>query len=182
MAQTEREFSIIESLLGNNTTGDISPQDLRDAFASMMGYAGIVLSVSGAPKTIVGVGTSYSLVDIFDTITAQSSTVNSGGSTATLSPDYCLTMPTAGIYRVDFWASFSSGSGNELVTFRPHVNGNPGIVEVDRDVSANDTGSVSFSGIIPYSAGDVIDVRVKIDSGTDTLTFLSAGLSTFRVG
>lgn len=182
MAQTERDQVAVRALLADQVTQEISPQDLRDALASAMGYAGMVLSATGAPATMLGVGTGYSLVDVFDTVTAQSSDVNSGGSDADLGPNYRLTLNTTGIYRIEFWGSFSSSLGNKLVTFRPHVNGSPGIVEVDRDVAANDTGSVSFAGIIPYTAGDFIDMRVKIDSGTADLTLLAAGLNACRVG
>lgn len=182
MAQTERDQSTVVSLLADNVTSSISPADLRDGLASTMGYAGIVLSVSGAPATINGVGTGYSLMNVFDVITAKSTDVNVGGSNAELSPGYKLTMTTTGIYRIDFWASFSSSASNKLVTFRPHVNGSPGLVEVDRDVAANDTGVVAFNGIISYTGGDEVDMRVKIDAGTSDLTFLAAGLSTHRVG
>lgn len=182
MAQTERDQVSVRALLADQATGDISPQDIRDALASAMGYGGMLLSVGGAPAVMNGVGTSFVLMDECDTISAQSSDVNTGGVVVELSPNYRITMTAEGIYRIDFWASFSSSAGNKLVTFRPHVNGAPGLVEVDRDVAQNDTGVAAFSGIIPYSAGDYVDMRVKIDSGTTNLTFLAAGLSCFRVG
>jgi hypothetical protein len=182
MAQTERSQSAIEALLADNTGRNISPQDARDAFASHQGYGGIVLSVGGAPASILGVGTGYSLVDIFDVISAQSIDANLLGVQATLSSTYALQVGSAGIYRICFWASFSSSTPNKLVTFRPHINGSPGIVEVDRFVSSSDTGVASFEGIIPYAASDSIDMRVKVDTGTADLTFLAAALNIHRVG
>lgn len=142
----------------------------------------MVLSVSGAPVTMNGVGTGYSLVNVFDTITADTmADLPEDGVDAVLSPDYSLTLSAAGRYRIEFWASFSGSAGGALVTFRPHLNGSPGLVEVDRDIAAGDTGSVSFSGIITYAAGDEIDVRVKVDTGTNNLTFLAAGLNIHRI-
>ena len=87
------------------------------------------------------------------------------------------------IYFLSFFASFSSSAANKLVKFRPHLNGSPGLIEVDRFVSTSgDTGVVAFNGVIPQAATTKIDVRVAIDTGTTNLTFLAAGFSAFRVG
>lgn len=183
MTQTEKSEAAIEALLIDNAVGAISPQDLRDAFASGMGYAGMILSIAGAPASMIGVGTSYSLVDVCSLVTSQSIDVNLLGSTATLSPTYSLTPGATGIYHVEFWASFSTSANNHLVTFAPHVNGSIGLVEVDRWIGTNtDTGVVSMGAIIPYTVADVIDMRVKVDSGSIDLTFLAAGFNFFRVG
>jgi hypothetical protein len=182
MAQTERDMASVFALLPDNVTSQISPQDVRDAFASTMGY-GCLLLAAGGNGTINGVGTGYTLVDIFDTIGAQSSDVNTSGVTATLAPDFRLTFGSTGFYRVSFFASFSSSANNILVTFREHKNGAPGPVEVDRSVrNVGDTGVVAFEDIEAESGGDYIDMRVKIDSGTTNLTFLASALSVHRVG
>lgn len=183
MSQTEREQTEVRTLLADNETGLISPQDLRDALASHMGYAGLILTVAGAPAVMSSVSTTYALLDIFNLISAESVTVNTNGTNAVLSPTYSLTVGSTGIYRICFWASFSTVANNRLVTFRPHVNGSPGIVEVDRFLSTgSDTGVVSFEGIIPYTANDVIDMRVKLDTGTSDMSFLAAGFNIHRVG
>lgn len=183
MSQTERSWADVQALITDNTVAAISPQDVRDAFASTQGFASMLLSVPGAPQTVFGVGTGYSLLDIFDVISGQSSAVNSNGSTAVLSPDYRITWGSTGFYFVSFFASFSSSDNNHLITFRPHVNGAPGLVEVDRFVgTGSDVGVVAFNGVIPYTAGDYVDMRVKIDSGTSDLEFLAAGFCGFRVG
>jgi hypothetical protein len=182
MSQTERDFATINSLLGNNTTGEISPQDIRDAFASLQGYGCMILSAGGS-GSITGVGTSYSLVDIYDTISAKSIDVNSAGVNAELAPNFQITINATGFYRVAFYASFSSTANNKLITFREFKNGSPGIVEVDRWIgTGSDTGVVSFEDIESESVGDVIDMRVKIDSGTTDLTFLAAAMTVHRVG
>jgi hypothetical protein len=54
---------------------------------------------------------------------------------------------------------------------------------VDRWIgTGTDTGVVAFDGLITYTEGQYIDMRVKIDNGTANLTFLAAGFSAFRVG
>ena len=183
MAQTERDQVSVRSLLANNADGDISPTDLRDALASAMGYGGMILTIAGKPATISDVSTTPVLVDVFNLVSAQSSAVNTGGTAAELSPTYSLTVGPTGIYHIEFWASFSTSANNHLVAFTPFINDSIGIVAVDRWIGTNtDTGVVSFQGIIPYAAGDVIDMRVAVDSGTIDLTFLAAGFNIFRVG
>lgn len=183
MSQTERSASAFLALLANNSEGNISPTDVRDAFASMMGYACIHLTVAGAPAVINSVGDTYELVDVFNEIRAQSIDVNLLGTAAELSPSYAITPASDGLYYISFYASFSSSANNRLVTFRPHVDGVPGAIEVDRWISsAGDTGVVAFSSCLSLAAGEACDVRVKIDAGSTNLTFLASGCSFFRVG
>lgn len=184
MAQTERSNTDIIALLADNAAGAISPQDLRDAIASFMGYASMVLSVGGAPQVMNAVGTTPVLVDVFDVALTQSADVNVGGTAVTLSPDYRLTVNSTGVYSVHFFASFSSSANNKLVTFTPHVNGvASSLLEVDRFIATgSDTGVVAMQSIVPYTAGQYGDIRVNVDSGTANLTFLAAGMSIHRVG
>ena len=182
MAQQERSSSQILTLLADNTDAAISPRDLRDALASQMGY-GCILLAAGGSGIMNSVGTGYSLVDVFDTIGAQSSDANTDGVVATLSPNFRLTFGSQGVYRISFFASFSSSANNILVTFREHKNGVAGPVEVDRSIrNVNDTGVVAFEDIETEAANDYIDMRVKIDAGTTNLTFLASALSVHRVG
>jgi hypothetical protein len=144
-------------------------------------YGGITLAAGSSPA-MNGVDTNYGLVNVFDTAIDTITGFPDTGVDATLSPDYSLTVGATGDYRISFWASFSSSAGGALVTFRPHINNIAGPIEVDRDVSALDTGSAGFTDIINYTVGDVIDIRVKVDTGTSNLTFLGAGLNIHRLG
>lgn len=183
MAQTERDQVTIRSLLDDNVSGNISPQDLRDAVASLMGYASLLLTPTGAPAVMNAVGTSYVLVDVFDTIAVQSSDVNILGSNADLTPDFRLVANSEGIYRVDFFASFSSSQNNRLVTFRPHINDAVALTEVQQFMSNGpDIQVVSFTGMGSFDPADEIDIRVLIDTGTANLTFQAAGFHMHRVG
>jgi hypothetical protein len=183
MAQTEQDQVGIRALLADNGTGAISPQDLRDALASQMGYASIVLSAAGQPLTVTGVNQTYALVDIFDTIASQSVDVNTNGCTATLGTDHRITFGSAGFYYVSFFASFYTDTNNELITFRPHISGAPGLIEVDRWIGTGaDTGSVAMNSIVPFTAGQYLDIRIKSDVGTEDVTFKAAGLCVHRAG
>jgi hypothetical protein len=183
MSQTERDQIAIRTLLADNAIGAISPQDLRDALASLMGYGGLVLSEAGAPSTLNSVGTAFKLIDVFNTISSQSSDVNAGGVVVTLSPTFGITLTAAGIYKLDFFASFSSSANNVLTSFASHVGGSAGLIQVDRFIgSGPDTAVTAMSQIAAFDAGDVLDCRVKIDAGTTNLTFLAVGFTAHRVG
>lgn len=183
MSQTERDQATIRSLLADNVSGNISPQDMRDAIASLMGYASLALTPSGAPATMNTVGTSYDLIDIYDEIVAQSSDVNIGGSDADLTPDWRLVANSDGFFKVDFSASIDSSANNKLLTFRPFVNNAVALTEIQQFMSNGpDIQIISFSGIGEFDPGDQIDMRVHIDSGTSNLTFHAATFSMHRVG
>jgi hypothetical protein len=182
MAQTERSPTAVRALLADNTTADISPEDMRDALASTMGYGCMVLSQAGATATMSSVGASYTLVDIFDTIHAESATVNTNGTDLTLSPTYKCVPGSDGFYRVASWFSFAADGTPTTIYFRMHINASPGAVECVRSVSGSSIGVASFEEIVSLSAADVVDMRVKIDAGTSDLIFSSAGFLMHRVG
>lgn len=183
MAQTERDNVANRTNLADNTAGDISETDMRDALASTMGYGGMVLTSSGAPALMPGVTTSYSLVDVFNSITAQSIDVNTNGTSLVLSPDWRITFGSNGLYKIDFYASFNIGTDTILVTFAPFLNGSVDILDVQEFFATGpDTHSVAFSMIVARSAADFTDVRVKVDVGTVNFAFLGANLSVHRVG
>jgi len=182
MSQTERDQVIIRQRLADNSVAAISPEDVRDAIASLMGYGCVILSADGAPVTMSSVGTGFELVTVFDLVHAQSIDVNLAGVEAALSPTYDLTIGATGIYKTTFWASFASDGTPTAITFRPHINNSPGTVEVVRSVSSNSIGVVSFEEISLLTVGDLLDMRVKIDTGTADLDFYAAGCLIHRIG
>lgn len=180
---TERTTSAINALLADNSIGAISPQDLRDAIATAMGgYASLVLTANNAPATLSSVGTSYSVITQYDIVGAQSSDNNTSGSSASAASGL-ITIGTTGVYLVTFSTSFSTSANNKLVTFRPHIDGSPGIVEVDRAIgTGSDIGSASITGVVTYTAGQSVDMRVKIDAGTSNVIFQALAFAVVRVG
>ena len=183
MAQTERDQATIRSLLADNVSGNISPTDMRDALASLMGYASLALTPTGAPATMSAVGTSFELIDIYDDIVAQSSDVNAAGSDADLTPDFRLVANADGFYKVDFSASIDSSANNRLLTFRPFVNNAVALTEIQQFMSnGSDIQIISFSGIGNFDPGDQIDMRVHVDTGTSNITFHAATFTMHRVG
>ena len=183
MAQTERDNVTNRTNLADNTSGDISETDMRDALASAMGYGGMVLTTSGAPALMPGLTSAYTLVNVFNSITAQSIDVNLAGTSLVLSPDWRITFGSNGLYKIDFYASFNIGTDTILVTFAPFLNGSVDILDVQRFFATGaETHSVAFSMIVARTAADFMDVRVKVDTGTVNSTFLGASFSAHRVG
>ena len=169
MADTARTTADLLGLLADNTTGDISPQDLRDVIVSQMDHGAIFLSLAAAPVTLSGVGTTPTKVTVAN-VAVDASAVVTGGIAADAANDN-LTIGVAGTYHVGFAASFSLASANKTVTMTPFINGATGLVAADRFVSNNDVGAMSLNGIIPYAAGAEVDVRVNVDSGTSDISF-----------
>jgi len=183
MAQTERDNVVNRTNLADNTSGDISETDVRDALASAMGYGSMVLTTSGAPAVLSSVGTTLLLINVFDQIQSKSIDVNLLGTDVVLSPDWKITFNSNGFYQVNFYCSFSSDQNNRLYTFSAVKNNSQIQPEIDQFLSTGiDTQVVSGMGIDAFVAGDFIDVRVKINTGTANLTFLAAGFSAHRVG
>jgi len=183
MAQTERDNVLNRTNLADNTSGNISETDLRDALASTMGYGSMVLTVSGAPAVMNAVGTTYVLIDVFDQIQSKSIDVNTAGTNVELGPNFRITFNSNGFYQVNFYCSFSSSQNNRLYTFSAVKNNAEIQPEIDQFLGTGaDTQVVAGMGIVAFVAGDFIDVRVKIDSGTANLTYLAAGFSAHRVG
>lgn len=183
MAQTERDQVIIRSLLADNVSGNVSPEDLRDAIASLMGYASLSLSPTGAPAVMSAVGTSYVLVDVFDKIEVQSSDVNVLGSGADLTPDFRLVCNSEGIYKWEFYCALTSSQDNRLVTFRPHVNNAVGFTELSQfHATGANAEAFAFSGMGSFDPADELDMRVLLNTGTANLTFLGASFVMHRVG
>lgn len=183
MTQTERTLAAVQALLADNASQDISPQDLRDAIASAAGgYASLLLTITGAPATLVGVAQTPVLIAEYDLRASQSIDANIDGHSADLVTG-AITVGETGIYFHSFFASFSLSINNRTIHFQPHTNNAVGLLEVDRFIgSAGDVGVIAMHAVVPYAKGDVVDMRVLIDSGTGDVTFEAIGFCMFRVG
>ena len=183
MPQTERTTAAIQSLLANNTTGDISPQDLRDVVATVFGgYASMLLTVSGAPVTKTGIAQTPLIITEYDLVGSQSVDANVGGSAASAVTGK-ITIGQTGFYWVSFFASFFASANNILVHFHPFIDNAIGLVKVDRFLGTGaDVGVVSMGAVVPYSEGAEVDIRIFVDTGTVNITFEAMVFSVFRVG
>lgn len=183
MANTERTTAQINSLLADNTSGDVSPQDLRDAIASIFGgYGGLLLSLSGSPVIKSDVAQTPLIITEYDHVEAQSSDVNSSGVVVSAAAG-TITIGQSGIYMIHFSVSFSLSSPNTLASFRLYTNSVVGDVGVDRFIGgASQSASANFVAMLTLTAGDILDIRAFIDSGTASITFTNVGFLLHRVG
>jgi hypothetical protein len=183
MAETERTLSDLQSILATNTSGDISPTDVRDLLASSLGgYASMILSIAGSPSAAMGLTTTDQVVTEYNLVTAQSVDNFTGGCSASAVTGE-ITIGVTGLYHVAFWSSCRVDDNNKVVHFTPYINGSIGLVEVDRKFgTGGDVGSIAMSAIVPYTGGVTVDVRARVESGTTNITYEALGFYVKRVG
>lgn len=174
MADTIRTRSAILALLADNTSRDISPQDLRDAIVSMHGvYGG--LYVQDGSTAQAGVDTTPAKM------TGWAGNMTAAGTTPDHTDD-SITVGTDGVYLVLCQISFSGTVNTE---FQAHVRIND-VEQVEgmhRKLGAGgDVGSASFVALKSLSADDAITIYVESDqAGGADFTPTDAQLVCFRV-
>ena len=183
MPEQERTIANLAALLADNVAGDISPQEVRDLMASSMGgYAGLIQTVAGGQDTLLAVGATPVLIDVYDVVSSQSIDVNLLGAQASLANSE-LTVGVDGFYQLSFFASFHLGSNNKTASFVAFLNGVATDLEYDVFVSnGSDIGGVGLSHVFALTAGDLIDFRVSIATPSSDVIFTACGLSMHRVG
>lgn len=163
MPDTARQLSDLQSLFADNTTQEISPQDLRDFLVTAIGcYAQIY--VTGGSTAQSSIGTGFTPVTGFTT----------NGADAGISADAAndrITLDVAGVYQVGFQVSFS-GSASTLFTFSASLDGTEETqCSCARALgTGGDTGSCSFVGLITATAGQQLTVEVKADGSSKSIT------------
>jgi len=164
MADTIRTKSSLLALLADNTTGDISPQDLRDIVCERcMGVYGGIWQ-DAADITVSGITNS---VAVLSTIGGAypGSGVTYGASS--ISPD------VSGLFLVELSveAHTASNAGGMLFWFRVFKNGaeitGPHIrtaFKVEDVTVSNGITAGTTSAIISLTAGDILDMRINANS------------------
>jgi hypothetical protein len=182
MTQTELKYADLVAGLPDNQAEEISPSDVRNAFATALGgYGSLILSVS--PATLFAVGATPVIVDIYDTIVAQSVDVNTAGTTVSLATEK-ITVGEDGIYFLNYYASLRVGANNRTVQMQPFLNTVATPIKIlQRFGTGSDDQTMAFFGTFVLSKDDELDMRAAVVAGGATdLIFNSAGFSVFRVG
>lgn len=119
MADTVRTLAALKTLLADNTTGLISPQDLRDLLVSLIPGHGSIYISAPAATTIAQAGTF----------------VKAAGTTTAAHLDTAFDMPadnrlryvgaTAVHATVSVTLSFTCAGNNQDLAFQIHKNGDP---------------------------------------------------------
>lgn len=165
---TRRTKAELDVLFANNSTGDISPQDLRDLVDSLTPGHGSIMLVTPLPTTIPGAG-QY--------VKANGTTQL---STQTMHRDFTMPMNNrlmwSGITSVHCHVvsslSMSSGGNNVDIGVKLTKNG----VEIDhsnlrRKISTGaDIGSTAIHGDFQMNPGDYVELYVANLTNTSTIT------------
>lgn len=161
MADTVRTLAALQALLADNTTQNISPQDVRDMLVSILGVYGGLKTTAGStplapgPTPVILAPWSGTLVN--DDITVNGTT---GVITLTTAGDYMVlwnvsltfTTLTDATVRVELFQE-GSGTGNIM----------------DQNMVINTLWGIGGSTIITAAAADEIDLRVSVPAaGTNT--------------
>jgi hypothetical protein len=163
MADTSRDLAALQALLADNTTGDISPQDLRDAILSCLSGYGHISVLGGATNQSGITATPVELVAFAADGPSSSDVTTSHG-------DNSITVSVAGKYLVNVQVSFS-GTASKTYLLRAHVDTVATTLGCQRKLgTGGDVGSCSFSGVLSLAASQVVTVYVSSsDGGTDIL-------------
>ena len=170
---TIRTNAALQTLFADNTSGAISPQDLRDFLDSIMGVYGSVVIVEGSTGQAVSAAT-------VEQLTEWTADGISNGTTPAFATDQ-ITVDNAGDYNVFFQISFNGITG-AVFEFHLYKNGSPvsPAVGCHRKTANTDVGSASFGCQITLAATDIMSIWVESD-GNGTFTAIDCQFTLTRI-
>jgi hypothetical protein len=169
MAETPKVLSALLAQLPDNTTGLISPEDIRDAVVSLYPSRGqLALTLPGI-TTFAGVNTYAPLV----VTTALDTDVCSS----------CVSQPSNGVLKllknvaqvvlVNATIEMLPAANNQKLTFTFAKNGTPvanlAYTAYYGNLGGNAAG-IFLSGLVPMTVNDELSVVVKNETSTSSLT------------
>jgi len=165
MADTQRAKTSLATLLADNTSGDISPQDLRDFMESMDLATGLIYISSSAATTIGGAGTF---------VKAAGTTTSIFLNRCTMPADNRLTYTgTPTVNGIAFAsASISCGSASQEFGIRIAENGSTLATTDNRTwgATASQKHSISTWGYAALATNDYLEVFVCNETGANNIT------------
>lgn len=174
MADTKRTRSQILALMADNTTGEISPQDLRDMLVSLFGVYGSIKAVDNAVVQAMTAATPAKLVN---------HTTN--GLAVGTTPDYAnsqIALPNGGTYGLFAQASIKSSVAGVALNGRLAIDGSAIDGRFDMElVNADEVASGFCLDVVAVTAAQVLSLRVETDKITN-LTRTNGQLMAVRIG
>ncbi len=162
---------VLATLFPDNTTGDISPQDLRDFVVSIMGVYGSIVIENGSTSQAFASG-------VPEVMTEWTGNGLSAGTT----PDEAnnkITILHDGVYEVKFHCSFQ-GNNPIVNEFELRVDGVATGLKCQRKTTSADIGSCSFVGHVSLTANEELSIWFEGD-GASNFTAVEAGLVVHRI-
>lgn len=174
MVDTVRSVDALLTIFADNSTEDITPQDMRDFLVSALGAYGSLSVLDGSTQQ-----------DNPDT-GAKLTCWDTNGDSAGCTPDHTtddITIDVDGVWEGRFQVSFS-GTASSTVGFRLRKDGVETPYGCTRKLgTGGDTGSASFDiPAIALIATNVMSIYVEMDGATDDLTVVDAQFTMKRVG
>lgn len=163
MADTQRSLADNLLRLADNTTRQISPQDLRDLLVSALGGYGEVYTTGGT-----GTQALTSSPTLINQITTN-------GDSSNVVPDQAnnrLTISTAAVYQITANISWTSDSVSDVFTFEIKKNDASMIAGqkvLQRCVAANEPNSITIGGQESLAAADYIQLFASCDASKNLL-------------
>lgn len=176
MADTQRSVSDILALLADNTSGNISPQDIRDAFATWrMGMGQIYIpSGSGAAITISDTTNYFEATTPTWSLSSGGFWFNESGGNGRLT--YTGTADV--MVHAAATISFTTASNLQVVHWRLGKNATPDpAAEAQRKVgTGTDVGSTAIHLVTSMSTGDYLSLWVRNATTATNATLVVANL------
>lgn len=177
MADTQRSVSEILALLADNTTGAISPQDLRDALVTWRPAHG-QLWVADGNGAALGITAASSWVEATAPVWSVSSSDNylfdesAGNGRLTYTGDATIMAHVAGTI------SFRAANNNQVTHWRLGLNGTPDAkAEVQTKIgTGTDVQATALHLITVFSTGDYVSLWGYNDTSSAELTLDVANL------
>ncbi len=172
MAQTEKSLSTLtNTTLANNTTGDITPESIRDMLVSLRAARG-GLHITSSAATTVTAGTPIKALGT-TALSGNEVDVDDGGAGANnrlrFDPDETIESGFTRFFL--FTATLSVTTSVSNVVVKAYFAKNDTIVvatEVDRKVgTGSDVGAMPLTGHISLGSGDYVEVFIDTDTNCD---------------
>jgi len=174
MSDTVRTRAQILSLLGDNSAGDISPQDLRDAIVSLFGVYGVIYGVDNTTAQTLAAATPVKLINF---------TKNGLGVGST--PDFAngkITLDNGGVYVLFAQGSLKSSIADKLVGLQFYLDA----VATDAapKIKFKDAlypEPITVLDLVSVNAGQELSLYVESDGIAD-ITAIDMQIMALRIG
>lgn len=173
MADTPRTLSALLALLADNTSRNISEQDLRDVLVSILGgYAEIYCNDASTAQTVN---------DTPQRMTGFTTNGPDSGCTADAANDK-IVIDVAGDYLVSIAVAYA-GTLSKTFEIYAAVGTTPSHIGFHRKLgTAGDVGAGSACGILTLAASDEVSAYVHSSDGGTSFTPQNAQLTVKRIG
>jgi len=174
MADTIRTRAALLALLADNTTGEISAQDLRDMLVSIFGVYGVIKCIDRSTPQTVADGVAEKLENFC-----------TNGLAVGMTPDKDnnqITVDKTGVYVLCFAASIESNVVN--TTIYAHFAIDAGIEDGgfhQKIAPGGDVGSGACFDIVLINAAEVLSILIEADNDC-TITMTDGQLVAVRIG